>query len=304
MYNFGLRLMSLSNTGNMEDLYNVVENNLNPLLTKGVYPVNDRDLFRDFIERFVDRYYSRYINFNTYGELFVKVKFVLENNKKKYQRIYELSLKEIDPLITFKDSETIKEDTTTTGELKGNSSGTSENTQSTTGETITNNVNSFEDRKDTTKFKPTGSEKTTNVTDDQKTIQAQSSNPKTKNTVPVTIEGMEYLDNEVINKTTNNFHVTNSFENRQDETTYQKEGKDIIDTTVTLNNTFKNEGNVENTSETNSTDIKDSLITRIHEGFNGNQMELLRMYENLVFDLNNSIIEDINRANIFMKTLA
>lgn len=331
-YNFGLRLMSLSDSGNIEDLYNIIETNLKPLLIKGVYPVNDRDLFRDFIERFTDRYYSRYLNFNTYGELYVKLKFVLENNKKKYQRIYELSLKEIDPLITFNEKETIKEDTTLTGEdhrsdkaetvIDAQASGSNSATGSTNGDgtnTLSfenrNDLNtlSFENRKDHTTFNPTGKEKTT-----VKNVNAVTSNPKTYQSVPNELSDLKYIDQEQILEG----NTVNSFENRRDTTDLTKSGseknkleKNGSEVTSYGNHSDSSSSGSYNDSNNSTTtnsgssdgtksDTKDSLITRLKDGFTGNQMELLKMYEALVFDLNNAIINDINDAHLFMTTLA
>lgn len=352
-YNFGLRLMSLSDTGNIEDLYNIVEANLKPLYDKNYYPVKDKDLFRDFVERLTDRYYSRYLNFNTYGEFFIKLKFVLENNRKKYQRIYELSLKEIDPLITYRDKETIKEDSTLTGkEHSSNSSEITSSASSSGGNSASSTSNSdgfnklsfdkrkdtatlsfenrndtntlsFTNRKDKTEFIPTGKDKTS-----IKNVQAATSNPKTYNSIPDDLSDLKYIDNEQIGTS----DTTSSFENRKDTTDLTKTGteqnkliktgKEInglektgtettdyednssSNTSNNYNDSSSSNSNSSGTSSGEKEDVKDSLITRIREGFSGNQMELLKMYQDLVFDLNNEIIEDINEAHLFMTTLA
>lgn len=345
--------MSLSDTGNIEDLYNIMESNLKPLYDKNYYPVKDKDLFRDFIERLTDRYYSRYLNFNTYGEFFIKLKFVLENNKKKYQRIYELALKEIDPLITYRDKETIKEDSTLKGkESNSNTSEINSSSSASGGNTASNSSNSdgfnklsFKDRKDTatlsfenrndtntlsfinrkdkTTFTPTGKDKTS-----IKNVQASTSNPKTYNSIPDELSDLKYIDNEQIGTS----DTTSSFENRKDTTDLTKTGteqnkllkagkeinglekkgtetNDYEDNTTSNTSGTYNDSSSSNSNSSGSSlgekeDVKDSLITRIREGFSGNQMELLKMYQDLVFDLNNEIIEDINEAHLFMTTLA
>lgn len=352
-YNFGLRLMSLSNTGNIEDLYNIMEANLKPLYDKNYYPVKDKDLFRDFIERLTDRYYSRYLNFNTYGELYIKLKYVLENNKQKYLKIYEAGLIKIEPLITYRDKEEIKEDYTLKGNSEGTASGTGSssftgsggNTSSTHGnENGYNNlsfenrqdknilsftgrkdsaVTSFDNRYDKTEFTPTGTEKVIG-----KNISAYTSNPKTYESIPDELSDLKYIDNEQLGESSQ----TTSYTNRKDTTktdkhgqekndltktgtetnTYDKTGKEKTDfntdSDTTSSGTYNdtNSTSTENTSTTKdeSTNIKDGLITRIKEGFSGNQMELIKMYSQLVFDLNNEIINDINDAKLFMSTLA
>ena len=303
-YNFGLRLLSLSDSGNIEDLYQTIYNNLSPLLIKGYYPVADNSLFNDFIERFTDKYYNRYLNFNTYGELYIKLKFVLENNKEKYKKIYEASLKEIDPLITYKDSETIKEDTTNTGEASGESESNLENKTRNSGIDKTTTTTEFEDRKDTTEFTPTGTETTTNKTDDIKSVQAHSSNPKSQTNIPENLSDMKYSDDEVINKTVNDYHTYTSYTNRKDKTVYIPTGKDIITASNELGTMYTSTGVNGSKNSANTKDIKDSTITRIKEGFSGNPMELMLAYAALVFDLNNSIIQDIDDAHLFMTTLA
>ena len=304
MYNFGLRLLSLSDSGNIEDLYQIVYNNLSPLLIKGYYPVADNSLFNDFIERFTDKYYNRYLNFNTYGELYIKLKFVLENNKEKYKKIYAASLKEIDPLITYKDSETIKEDTTNTGEAKGESESNLENRTQNRGQDKTTVTTEFEKRKDITEFTPTGTETNTNKTDDIKSVQAHSSNPKSQTNIPEKLSEMKYADDEVINKTVNDYHTITSFTNRKDKTEFIPTGKDINTSTTELGTEYTTTGLNGSKNSANTKDIKDSTITRIKEGFSGNQMELMRAYAALVFDINNEIINDIDRACLFMRTLA
>lgn len=303
-YNFGLRLISLIDSGNIEDLYQIVYDNLSPLLIKGVYPVADNSLFNDFIERFTDKYFNRYLNFDTYGMLYIKLKFVLENNKEKYKRIYEAHLKEIDPLITFTESETIKEDTTNTGEAHGEGETTISSRTSNNGMDTTTTTTSFEDRKDTTEVTPTGSEINSTKTDDQRNVIAHSSNPKSQSIVSENIGSMTYIDDETLNKTVNDYHTTTSFNNRKDKTEFIPTGKEINKTENELGTTYETSGVNGSSNSANTKDIKDSKITRIKNGFSGNQMELLAAYSALVFDINNEIIADIDRARLFMSTLA
>lgn len=303
-YNFGLRLISLIDSGNIEDLYQVVYDNLSPLLIKGYYPVADNSLFNDFIERFTDKYFNRYLNFDTYGMLYIKLKFVLENNKEKYKRIYEAHLKEIDPLITFQETETIKEDTTNTGEAHGE--GETKVTSRTTnnGTDTTTTTTSFEDRKDVTEVTPTGTETVKNKTDDIRTNQAHSSNPKAQSSGTDKISELSYIDDQTIAESKNDYQSITSFTNRKDRTEYIPTGKEINQTKNELGTMYETSGVNGSSNTANTKDIKDSKITRIKNGFSGNQMELLAAYSALVFDVNNEIIADIDRARLFMSTLA
>ena len=311
MYNFGLRLLSLSDSGNIEDLYQIIYNNLSPLLIKGYYPVSDNDLFNDFIERFTDKYYNRYLNFNTYGELYIKLKFVLENNKIKYNRIWELYKKQFDPLITYQDKETIKEDTMNTGEMEGETNSSTNSAQKRRGDDKTINTTSFQDRENETTFTPEGSETNATTTDKSnggiKTIMASTSNPQTSMSADQLIRderGLKYLDAQQITETDNNYKVETSFKNRKDTTVNKFRGEEKNISTLYLNTDYTTDGTAAGTNKANTKDIKDSTITRVKEGFNGNQMELLDLYRRLIFDMNNEIIKDIDEAHLFMTTLA
>lgn len=311
MYNFGLRLISLSDSGNIDDLYKIVYDNLSPLLIKGYYPVRDNDLFNDFIERFTDRYYNRYLNFNTYGELYIKLKFVLENNKLKYERIWELFNKQIDPLITYNDKETIKEDTTNTGEMQGETESSSDSTQHRRGKDTTTTTTDYINRENETTYSPEGKEINATTTDNAnggiKTVVASTSNPQTSMSADMLIKderGLKYLDNQSISESQNNFKTETSYKDRKDTTTTKYRGTDKTVTGLELNTDYTTLGTDKGSSTANTKDIKDSTIVRIKEGFNGNQMELLRMYRDLIFDLNNEIMKDIDEAHLFMTTLA
>lgn len=292
------------------DIYTQMGENLKPLLDGSVYPVNDADLFNDFVERFCDRYINRFISFDTYGLFYMKLKFVLEQNKAKYKRIYELALKDIDPLLTYRDKETVKEDTTIKAEGESTTNNATDSTNSHTG-TVTNDTTagqhgftevSFDNRKDSTTYKPKGKEITTN-----KTVSAGTSNPKSYASVPTKLENLKYIDNEQIGENT----ATTTYENKEDTTDTTKTGKEKntveLDnpsfTLTTYGDTIANNGTSKTSVEDKNDNIKDSLITRIREGFNGDPMELLAKYEKLVFDLNGEIIEDINRARLFMSVL-
>ena len=309
MYKPGLTLYNLIDTGDINDLYQIVYNNLSPLLIKGYYPVSDNILFNDFIERFTDKYFNRYLNFYTYNMLYIKLKFVLENNKAKYKRIYEASLKEIDPLITYSDTEKIKEDTTNKGETSGSTTTKSDNNETHSGTDKNNTTIKFLDRDTESTYTPEGKETDATTTDDSKggikTITGSTSNPQTnnQNKMITDLEGFKFVDGQSLMIQENNFKNEHSYTNRKDTTHVKQKGEEYHNTDSILGTTYItiNKGEASNVS--NTKDIKDSTIERIRSGFNGNQMELLDYYSRLVFDLNAAIIADIDAAHLFMKML-
>lgn len=310
MYKPGITLYDLMKPGDpIESLYGICYREMNPLLVRNIYPVHDNTLFADFISRFCDKFFNRYINYNTYNMMYIKIKFIMENNKLKYQQIYKASLEEIKPLITYSETETIKEDATTTGEGFNITNGSSKNERYGTGEDYTKNTTSFENRENEVTNTPTGEEITETTTDDDKggikTVQATTSNPQSNSErqMVTDLSGFKYVDSQQIAQQENNYTVKSKFNNRKDTNTTKLKGKEFTETQ------FRPEAHYITTDENgvqtsgNTKDIKDSFITRIRNGFNGNQMELIEMYSKMVFDINNAIIEDINNSGVFMKLL-
>ncbi len=278
-----IRLIDLidTNTQSIESLYSLMSSNLIGLYDRQVYPVNDRVLWANFIERLCDRYFNRYLSFDTYYAWQLKLKFLLEQNKEKYIKIYENSLREIDPLLTFSESEHVEDNKESTGSNETDTSG---------GYVDNINTSVIYGKSDTTKDE----RKTTvkNITDDERTINAFTNNPKSQSSMSAHLTELEYIDNEQLTINKNNY--TNTSKN---------EG----DITVTTSGSDKNVGTNDGTSNSRSngqyTGSDKGVLDRLRKGFNGNQLELLKKYEELYFDVNKEIIEDIERARLFMSVL-
>lgn len=277
-----IRLIDLIDTDTqpIEDLYNIMSKNLNNIYEK-TYPVQNNELWADFIERLVDRYFNRFLSFDTYYTWSLKLKFVMENNKAKYLRIYENSMREINPLITYEDTENVNENR----ESKGDSQSDTQNsyTDNASNSTTYGRTDTRTDNL-TTDFK--------NTTDSEKSINAITQNPKSQSGVAKTLNDLIYIDNQQINENTNNYH------NKTDNT-----GTQTNATTGTDTNTGNNSGNSSNHNDTSYGNTDINVIERLKRGFNGNQLELLKKYEEIYFDVNREIIEDIERAKLFMSVL-
>lgn len=318
-----IRLIDLidTDTQSIDNLYEIVDKNLRFIFDKKVYPVNNTDLWADFIERLCDRYFNRYISFDTYYTFSLKLKFVIEQNRAKYVQIWNASLKEIDPLITFFEDETTSEDRNTNGTNKStnesdynstsdtsdNATNTRENTQ-TTGTSSENVVNNNLKEKRTDNSTNT----TTHTTTDSRVIEGLSSNPKSQSTLAETLNNMNYIDNQRLQITKNDYEdaTTNGGNITTDNTGKQiTTNKDNIETkdkgTVTDNRNSHNKtsGNSKGDTNTEYEDKINALITRARKGFNGNQIEMIEKFSRMVFDMNREIIDDINNANLFMNTL-
>lgn len=277
-----IRLIDLidTNTQPIEDLYTVMSQNLNSVYNKA-YPVQNNELWADFIERLVDRYFNRFLSFDTYYTWSLKLKFVLEQNKEKYIKIYENSMREINPLLTFEENEKV----TSNRDSAGDSTGTTNNSFDNKSNTH-NDYGKTDTRTDNLKseFK--------NITDKDLTVNAMTSNPKSQSGISNDIENMIYIDNEQLTKNTNNYHNDTVNSGTQ---TNSASGSDDSNTTSNGNSQTKNENSFSNNEK--------SIIERIRNGFNGNQLELLKKYEEIYFDMNKEIIEDIDRAKLFMSVL-
>lgn len=277
-----IRLIDLIDTSKqpIEDLYKIMSKNLSNIYDKA-YPVSNDELWENFIERLCDKYFNRYLSFDTYYTWSLKLKFLLEDNKEKYLRIYENSMREINPLLTFEETENVNEDRKSTGDSASSSQNSFENNSDTKNEygrtdTRTDNL--------TADF--------TNTTDKEVSINAFTTNPKSQSGVATSLDSLIYIDNEQLTQNTNNYH--NKTENTGTQTTTAG-GDDTSNTKADGNSQSKTENSFENKDN--------NIIERLRKGFNGNQLELLKKYEEIYFDMNKEIINDIERAKLFMSVL-
>ena len=313
LYN-GLRLIDLidTDTQSVNDLYDVVKTNLSTL-KDSVYPVNDNTLFDDFIQRLCDRYFNRFLSFDSYYLFFLKLKFVLEDNKEKYNKIYEASLKKVDPLITFEENERVKEKRENEG-TTGNESSVENRSNSDYHNTSLSNSHTDTGRDSLSNSNTTNTQTDdthsnfSNISDDQKTMVAHSSNPKSNTSISMDPANMTYIDAENLTVVKDNYH--NSTDNTGTTTSSNvnssndsENGSSTTDSNTTGNGDSSSQSKTDSSTTGSYSDLVNSAIERIKSGFNGNQIELLRLYTTYYFDMNKEIINDIERAHLFMSTL-
>lgn len=313
LYN-GLRLIDLidTDTQGVNDLYDVVKINLTSLKDT-VYPVNDNTLFDDFIERLCDRYFNRFLSFDSYYLFFLKLKFVLEDNKIKYNKIYEASLKKVDPLITFEENERVKEDRKNEGSSGNESSVENRSNSDYHNSSLSNShTDTSQESKSNSNTTNTQTDDThsnfQNTTDEQKTLQAHSSNPKSNTSISMDPSAMTYIDAENLTVVKDNYHnVTDNTGTTTSSNVNSSNGNNTGTSTTDSNTTGNGDSSSQSKTDSSSTgtysDLVNSAIERIKSGFNGNQIELLKLYTDYYFDMNKEIINDIERAHLFMSTL-
>lgn len=278
-----IRLIDLINTDtqSIDDLYSIVNKNLKFIYDKKVYPVENENLWNDFIERLCDRYFNRYLSFDTYYTFSLKLKFVIENNRERYKKIWEASLKEINPLITFFEEESTNEDRTNNG------------TSHSSNENHYDNLNDSETQNNLENKTIDNSTQTNNhKTDDNRVVEGMSANPKSQSSLSAKMGEMKYIDTQrlQINKDDYTTTTTNG-------------GTTTVKDTGTTKNTTNGSGNSNGLNDSNYEDKINAIITRTKSGFNGNQIEMIERFSKLVFDMNNAIIEDIDNEHLFMSTL-
>jgi len=263
------------------DLYSIVGKNLQFIYDKKIYPVENVDLWEDFIERLCDRYFNRYLSFDTYYTFSLKLKFVIQNNREKYKRIWDASLKEINPLLSFEETEITDEGRETEGSNQAHS------------------TNEFDNKNDTetkndleNKTIDASSQTTNHITDDNRVVEGMSSNPKSQSSLSAKMTELKYID-------TQRLQI-----NKDDYTTTVTNGGNTVVKDTGSTETHNNSNGISTGSNQSSYEDKiKALITRTKHGFNGSQVDLLEKYASIIFDMNNEIIEDINEAHLFMSTL-
>lgn len=283
MYNgftYGIRLVDLIdiNRDSIDVLYREVGSQLITLFDRKIYPVDDIDFFNDFIERMCDKYYSRTLAFDTYNEFFIKLKFVLENNKLKYQQMFKAAAIEINPLYTYFDYEKAEDNLTL---------GTSVNTTIEDNRRVENRNENTGTDTSTTEYKSESS--VTNTTLNNKSITGMSSNPKSNTGLSTDISNLDYIDNESININVNDY-----------KTVTKPTGSDVnrLERGTATEGFSQNSGEMTNNVVNSGTNT--SILERIKHGYNGSPVELMQKYSKMIFDVNKEILNDIDDANLFM----
>lgn len=171
-FNNGIKFLDLLEiTENQNNLYEKINKFLIDL--KPYFFIDNDKIWKDFIERFCDKYYSRYLSFDTFYEFKIKLKFLLENNKRKYEQLYRASLIEIKPLI----NEYIKE--VVESKKENNDVYNGENINNTE---VKNEIN-------------TNSESKSNSNNNSFNVNANSNTPQSNLNIENIIENDNYVDN-------------------------------------------------------------------------------------------------------------
>lgn len=280
--------------------------------SKRVFFTDDDAVFNKFCELFALTFCTRTMNFNTTLDFKMKLDALLLYNQMKYKRIFDASLIEINPLITYRHNvNSTENDQGTNNENssynKDASSSSNYNDGSGHQETETYNdlkdTKSFEDRKDEKSGSVTHG--LTNNTDNKRLV---SNTPQSN----VQLSNLfDEVNNVYVNAVehTKNSSVDSGTDTTSDDTEYK--GKEFNTRTGDItksgstdaSGSSSNSGN-ESGSSGKSGDFETSkTFSELSEGFDGSQIELLDKYVNIVFDVCRTIIDDIEDACLFSSIL-
>lgn len=305
--NYGLKLIDFveqyDNDNIENDLIEFVYNFLKS--SKKYFFVSDDEIFKNFCELFALNFYSRTINFDTTLELKLKIQNILLLNKMKYKKIYNASLMDLNPLITFKEETTTNENENG----KNTNNGISENIAKSNSETELKNL------RDKTTYNDLRNRETfENYKESSKTISDYKKNYETLNKklfsdTPqsnVIIDDL-FNNNNYVSNATNDLTEYKDKPNSQDITSTDNSITGIKDNTQSgnfeteKNGITTNKGDVSNNSKVNNVNNFENSkeYKTLKTGFNGSEIELLEKFVKIVFDVNKEIINDVENAHIF-----
>lgn len=297
---YGLKLIDFIDNLNSDtiqnDLMDFVKSFLLPC--KKYFYVDDDIIFNEFCEMFALNFYSRTFNFDTTLELSLKIQNLLLLNRKKYIQIYKASLYDLEPFNTYehkiKDTESKNGESTTTTESSSNSSNTmtSQNEMSGKSETGSDNYVSEGYEKKTESKMLYG----TTFTDNNKHLIANT--PQSNLIVEDLFTNTKYVSNA---ENTNNSNTRTGTDTNTDTTT--QKGHELNDTSNNYSETgssgSNSSGNSSSDGKSENSFLDSREYQRIESGYNGNQIELLKIFSEIVFDVNKTIINDIEKNHLF-----
>lgn len=283
--------------------------------SKRVFFIDDDAVFNKFCELFALTFYSRTMNFETTLDFKMKLDRLLLYNQMKYKKIFDASLIEIDPLLTYhhevKHEEeaagTNGENTSNTGSFENSSTNNSKDTFNDLKDKTTYNryrdEKSFENRKDE------GSESITHglVTDTENkelVSNTPQSNVVADNlfTNSTFVSAVKHDKNNTTNSGTDT--TTSGIEYKGKEINEKSGSFDTVKTgSIQTDASGSATGNTSQTGEKSGEFENSRIFTEISEGYDGSGIDLLNKYVSIVFDVCKTIIDDIEEAHLFSEIL-
>lgn len=242
-----------------EDLYKVVGEWLS---TEQKYFVNaDVVLWDKFIEGLCDRYYSRNINFDTTLDFKLKLRDTLRKYHNQAERVLEVSMLSINPLSDYKHT------TKRTEVTEGNS----------TAQSVTNTSSRGESSTDVT---DESSNRATNI-NESTAYNLHSDTPSNAvNINDLFSVAKNYVTDAANNKNSGNSTSTNTAQGTSKSVNSSSSDSDSIN---------------DNTNEYSNS----STYTELSEGYNGNVVELISKYMELVTDVVQFYLDAIENECLF-----
>lgn len=246
-----------------DDLYKVVGEWLS---TEQKYFVNSDDtLWNKFIESLCDRFYSRNINFNTTLDFKLKLRDTLRKYHNQAERVLEVSMLNINPLSDYRHT------TRRTEASKGTNKGQSVTNTSNRGESATSVTDD--------------SKSTSTNRDENTTYNLHSDTPSNAvNINDLFSVAKNYVTDATNNKSNNNSTNTNTTQGNSKSVNNSSSDSDSINDSV---NEFSNS----------------STYNELSEGYNGNTVELVSKYMELVTDVIQFYLEAIENECLFSSVL-
>lgn len=218
----------------------------------------DTASFDDFKIKFVDRYYMEEIGFETIAQFKLALKSRLELNMPYYKQLYDSSLLDIKPFLTylheFQESQTETNNSSVNSTSENNT--TENNTSSATGKTTNEGSNT----------------ETTSNTGNSKNQQIDSDNPQ------VNFSGTDYAS---------------SMTRGQSDTTQNGNSTNTTNSEINSTDNSSSQNSINNNNTTNTNNSGNSSINRTYKdsGFNGNQSEMILKYRKTFVNINNELVK-------------
>lgn len=291
--------------------------------SKKYFFTNDEAIFNKFCELFALTFYSRTLNFESTLDFKMKLDALLLYNQEKYKKIFDASLIEINPLLTYH-HETNHNETE-----KGNNGESFKNVDShvnnSSGNSGSKNTESYDNYKETTSYDDLKDEKSfDNRMDKQHTefehgLKNDSENKRLFSNTPQSNQNAAdlFTSNTFVNAVEHdiNSSTDSGTDISDNDTTYEgtetnkrtgdvnitKSGETIIDTTNNYTSADHYNGGESGNKTSNFENSK--IFTDISEGYDGSQIELLDKYVSIVFDVCRIMIDDIEDAGLFSAIL-
>lgn len=291
--------------------------------SKKYFFTDDDAVFNKFCELFALTFYSRTLNFDTTLDFKMKLDALLLYNQMKYKKIFDASLIEINPLLTY------HHETNHNESEKGNNGENFKNVDAhvnnSSGNSSGKNTEFFDNYKEQTSYDELKDEKSFDNRADkvhstfEHGLHNDSENKRLYSNTPQSNQNAAdlFTSNTFVNAVEHdiNSSTDSGTDISDNDTTYEgtetnkrtgdvnltKSGKTIID--VTNNYTSSDHYNGGESGNKTSNFENSKIFTDISEGYDGSQIELLDKYVSIVFDVCRIMIDDIEDAGLFSAIL-